>query len=66
LFTWVVAGNNTVEPKPIEVGPATGDLTIVTAGLTEGDRVVTAGQYKLQAKAPVVMASLPPASGSGK
>jgi multidrug efflux system membrane fusion protein len=66
LFTWVVAGNNTVEPKPIEVGPATGDLTIVTAGLTEGDRVVTAGQYKLQAKAPVVMASLPPAPGSGK
>ena len=69
LFTWVVAGNNTVEPHPIEVGPATGDLTIVAAGLTEGDRVVTAGQYKLQAKAPVVMASLPAASaasGSGK
>ena len=69
LFTWVVAGNNTVEPHPIEVGPATGDLTIVTGGLTEGDRVVTAGQYKLQAKAPVVMASLPAAStpsGSGK
>jgi multidrug efflux system membrane fusion protein len=66
LFTWVVAGNNTVEPHPIEVGPATADLTIVAAGLTEGDRVVTAGQYKLQAKAPVVMASLPPASGSGK
>jgi membrane fusion protein, multidrug efflux system len=66
LFTWVVAGNNTVEPRPIEVGPATGDLTIIAAGLTEGERVVTAGQYKLQAKALVVMASLPPASGSGK
>jgi membrane fusion protein, multidrug efflux system len=66
LFTWVVASNNTVEPHPIEVGPAIGDLTIVASGLTEGDRVVTAGQYKLQAKAPVVMASLPPASGSGK
>ncbi len=66
LFTWVVAGNSTVEPRPIEVGPATGDLTIVAAGLADGERVVTAGQYKLQAKAPVVMASLPPASGSGK
>jgi multidrug efflux system membrane fusion protein len=66
LFIWVVAGNNTVEPQPIEVGPANGDLTIVAAGLSEGDRVVTAGQYKLQAKAPVVMASLPPASGRGK
>jgi multidrug efflux system membrane fusion protein len=66
LFIWVVAGNNTVEPRPVEVGPANGDLTIVTAGIAEGDRVVTAGQYKLQAKAPVVMASLPPASGRGK
>jgi multidrug efflux system membrane fusion protein len=66
LFTWVVAGNSTVEPHPIEVGPTTGDLTIVIAGLTEGDRVVTAGQYKLQARASVVMASLPAASGSGK
>jgi membrane fusion protein, multidrug efflux system len=66
LFTWVVAGNNTVEPQPIEVGPANGDLTIVAAGLSDGDRVVTAGQYKLQAKAQVVMASLPPASGRGK
>jgi membrane fusion protein, multidrug efflux system len=66
LFIWVVAGNNTVEPQPIEVGPANGDLTIVAAGLSDGDRVVTAGQYKLQAKAQVVMASLPPASGRGK
>jgi membrane fusion protein, multidrug efflux system len=66
LFTWVVAANNTVEPHPIEVGPAIGDLTIVAAGLSEGDRVVTAGQYKLQAKAPVEVVSLPPASGNGK
>ena len=66
LFTWVVAGNNTVEPRPIEVGPATGDVTIIVSGLAEGDRIVTAGQYKLQANAPVVMASLPPASGRGK
>ena len=67
LFTWVVTPNNTAEPRPIEVGPATGDLTIVTAGLTDGDRVVTAGQYKLQPKAPVVAelcAACPPARPS--
>jgi multidrug efflux system membrane fusion protein len=65
LFTWVVAANNTVEPRPIEVGPATDNLTIIATGLAEGERVVTAGQYKLQANAPVVMASLPPpASGN--
>jgi membrane fusion protein, multidrug efflux system len=65
LFTWVVAGNSTVEPRSIEVGPATGDVTIIASGLAEGERIVTAGQYKLQAKAPVVTASLPPPTASG-
>jgi membrane fusion protein, multidrug efflux system len=65
LFTWVVAGNNIVEPRAVEVGPAADNLTIVTSGLTEGERVVTAGQYKLQAKAPVAVASLPPATTAG-
>jgi membrane fusion protein, multidrug efflux system len=59
LFTWVVIADNTAHPRPIEVGPAIGDLTIVTAGLTDGDRVVTAGQYKLQPKAAVTVADLP-------
>ena len=48
LFAWVVAADDTVQPRPIEVGPDTGDLTIVTAGLADGDCVVTAGQYKLR------------------
>jgi multidrug efflux system membrane fusion protein len=65
LFTWVVAGDNTVEPRPIEVGSAIDDLTIVAKGLADGDRVVTAGHYKLQVKARVVMASLPPSPASG-
>jgi multidrug efflux system membrane fusion protein len=59
LFAWVVGGDNTAEPRTIEVGPATGDLTVVTSGLAAGDRVVIAGQYKLQPKAPVVTAALP-------
>jgi membrane fusion protein, multidrug efflux system len=46
LLTWVVTANNTAEPRSIEVGPATGDLTIITAGLADGDRVVVAGQYR--------------------
>jgi membrane fusion protein, multidrug efflux system len=64
LFAWVVGGDNTVEPRPIEVGPATGDVTIVTAGLAEGDRVVVAGQYKLQPKAPVVASVTQPSPPS--
>jgi membrane fusion protein, multidrug efflux system len=65
LFTWVVVANNTVDPRPIEVGPATDVVAVVVKGLTEGERVVTAGQYKLQAKAPVVTASLPPSPAPG-
>jgi membrane fusion protein, multidrug efflux system len=49
IFTWVVKPQGTVEPRPIKVGPATGDQTIVTSGLSEGERVVVNGQYKLRA-----------------
>ena len=64
LFAWVVTANNIVEPRRIELGPASGDLTIVTAGLAEGDRVVTNGQYRLQANAPVAITSAAAATGS--
>lgn len=55
LFAWVVASDDTVQPRPIEVGPTAGDSTVVTAGLADGDRLVTAGQYKLQSKTKVVI-----------
>jgi membrane fusion protein, multidrug efflux system len=60
LLAWIVGTNNIAEPRPIEVGPTTGDLTIVTKGVSEGDRVVTAGHYKLQPKTPVVATVAPP------
>jgi multidrug efflux system membrane fusion protein len=55
LFAWVVTANDTAAVRPIRLGPTTGDLTIVTSGLNEGDRVVTDGQYKLQANSPVTV-----------
>lgn len=55
LFAWIVTADNTAVVRQIQVGPATGDLTIVTSGLNEGDRVVTDGQYKLQANTPVTV-----------
>jgi multidrug efflux system membrane fusion protein len=48
VFTWVVMPGDTVEARPINVGPTTGDQTIITSGLTEGERVVVDGQYKLR------------------
>ena len=53
LFTWVVKADNTVEPRPIETSVTTGDRTIITSGVDDGERVVTDGQYKLQANSPV-------------
>jgi multidrug efflux system membrane fusion protein len=55
LFTWVVKQDNTVEARPIQTGATTGNDTIVTSGVNDGERVVTDGQYKLQINAPVTI-----------
>jgi multidrug efflux system membrane fusion protein len=47
LFVWALGPDNAVEIRPIEVGPPTGAVTIVTAGIDVGDRVVTEGAYRL-------------------
>ena len=64
LFAWIVNADGVVEPRKIELGPASGDLTVVNAGLSEGDRVVTDGQYKLQVNARVAITSPPIAANS--
>ncbi len=48
VFVWVVKPEGVVEMRPIKVGPTSGDQTVVTFGLSEGDRVVVNGQYKLR------------------
>jgi len=65
LFAWVLKPDNTVEPRPIQTGTTTGDRTIVTSGLDDGDRVVTDGQYKLQANTPVTITAPPTAATPG-
>lgn len=65
LFTWVVKADGTVEPRPIQTGATTGDRTIITSGVNDGDRVVTDGQYKLQANAPVTITAPPTAATRG-
>jgi multidrug efflux system membrane fusion protein len=57
LFTWVVTGGNVAQPRTIQVDATSGNLTIVTSGVAEGERVVTDGQYKLQTNAPVSITS---------
>ncbi len=65
LLAWIVTEKNTAEVRKIEVGPTTGNLTIVTSGLANGARVVTDGQYKLQANAPVIVNTPSPVASRG-
>lgn len=48
LFTYVVKPDNTVATRPLDVSYDTGQVAVVAKGLESGERVVTAGQYRLQ------------------
>jgi len=48
IFTWVVAAGNIAQARTIKSGPTSGDLTVITSGLEEGERIVVDGQYKLR------------------
>jgi membrane fusion protein, multidrug efflux system len=48
VFTYVVKSDSTVETRTLQVGQQSDGRTIVTKGLNEGERVVTANQYRLQ------------------
>ena len=63
LFVWAVSGKDIAEPRPIETAQSYDNLTIVTSGLSGGERVVTDGQYRLQRNAPVTYTS-PQVAGS--
>ncbi|MFI5001931.1 MAG: efflux RND transporter periplasmic adaptor subunit, partial [Reyranellales bacterium] len=65
LFTWIVKPDNTVEPRPIQTGATTGDRTIVTSGVNDGERVVTDGQYKLQTNSSVTITAPSTAAAPG-
>ena len=48
LFTYVVKPDSTVEMRTVTVGQDTGAIAVIASGLAPGDRVVTAGQYRVQ------------------
>ena len=53
LYTWVVKPDNAVDQRSIETMPVDNNVTIVTKGVTAGERVVVNGQYQLQPGSPV-------------
>jgi multidrug efflux system membrane fusion protein len=50
-FAWVVGEGDVVHARPITPGPTTDGRTAIALGLTEGDRVVVSGHYKLRQNA---------------
>ena len=65
LFAWVVTEKNIADVRSIEVGPSTGNLTIITSGLADGERVVTDGQYKRRLNSPVLVSTPSPLASRG-
>jgi membrane fusion protein, multidrug efflux system len=59
MFVWALTDKNTAVSKTVQTGPTVGDITIVDAGVNAGERVVTGGQYKLKANAPVSISDKP-------
>jgi multidrug efflux system membrane fusion protein len=61
-YAYVVKPDSTVETRPLKVGPVSQGLAIVDDGVAADERVVTAGQYRLQPGARVAVNS-PTAKG---
>jgi len=65
-FTYVVKQDSTVEVRPLHIGAESGGMTIVTRGLSAGERVVTSNQYRLQAGVHVRSAAEAAAAGGAR
>jgi multidrug efflux system membrane fusion protein len=64
-FVYAVKADNTVEARPITISLTQGNTTVVTAGLTSGDTVVTDGQDKLQTGSKIEPRNGAPSSANG-
>jgi membrane fusion protein (multidrug efflux system) len=52
-FVWTIGAGEKVEPRPVELGAASGNDVVVATGLSAGDRVVVDGILKVQPGAAV-------------
>ena len=66
LYAFVVGDDNKVGVQDIKVSQSGDGESVVEHGLTPGQRVVVAGQYRLQAGSVVQPTEAPPSSTPGK
>jgi membrane fusion protein, multidrug efflux system len=52
-FVWVLDGEGKAQPRPVELGIASGNLVAVASGLSPGERAVVDGVLKVMPGAPV-------------
>jgi multidrug efflux system membrane fusion protein len=55
LYTFVVGADNKAEMHKLQVGKSIDGRTVVEQGLTPGQKVIIAGQYKVQPGSPLAM-----------
>jgi len=55
-FVYVIDDKGTAQPRPVEAGEWTGGDWVISAGLKEGERVITDGVMKIGPGAPVKVA----------
>ena len=48
LYAYAVNGDNKAELRKLKVGPSVDGRTVIEQGIAVGDRVIVAGQYKVQ------------------
>jgi multidrug efflux system membrane fusion protein len=61
LYLFVAKADSTVERRRVTVGLVRDDVAVIESGVSEGERVITDGQFKLTPGAKVAVTSLPPA-----
>jgi membrane fusion protein (multidrug efflux system) len=64
-FVWVVSGDGTAQPRPVQVGSWKGDDWFISEGLQEGDRVIVDGVLGLRAGAAVEVSEAGSAPAAG-
>ena len=47
-YAYVVKDDHSVEMRPLTVGPFSGGVAVIEKGVSDGEMVVTAGQYRLR------------------
>ncbi len=47
-YAYVVKSDHSVEMRPLTVGPFSGGVAVIEKGISDGEMVVTAGQYRLR------------------